>query len=85
MERDDHRGLTGRPWMTPKGLATLLGVPLQTIYAWRTRGEGPPAHKIGRHLRYRPEDVEQWLGSRRAEAGAPRMAGHHAPETWKPR
>ena len=30
----------------------------QTIYNWRQTGYGPPAQKIGGHLRYRRTDVE---------------------------
>lgn len=45
-------------------LAEFLGVPVQTIYWWRYRGEGPPAVRIGRHLRFRPADVERWLAER---------------------
>lgn len=46
---------------TPEDLSDLVGVPVQTLYAWRTRGKGPKALKIGRHLRYRESDIEAWL------------------------
>ena len=46
---------------TPTELAAILGVPLSTLYQWRYKGEGPPACKVGRHLRYRREAVERWL------------------------
>jgi excisionase family DNA binding protein len=42
-------------------LAELLDIPERTIYNWRQRGLGPPAYRIGRHLRYRRQDVEAWL------------------------
>lgn len=41
----------------------LGGIPISTLYAWRHRRLGPPAIRVGRHLRYRPEDVEQWIDS----------------------
>jgi len=44
-------------------LATYLGVPDSTLYLWRSRGEGPPAVKIGKRLRYRTADVVAWLES----------------------
>ncbi|MGI8707255.1 MAG: helix-turn-helix domain-containing protein [Actinomycetota bacterium] len=47
--------------MDPQGLADYLGIPLRTVYAWRYRGEGPASYRIGRHVRYRREDVEAWL------------------------
>ncbi|MGH8936986.1 MAG: helix-turn-helix transcriptional regulator [Acidimicrobiia bacterium] len=42
-------------------LARYLDVPVATIYAWRYRGEGPPGFRVGRHLRFRQSDVEQWI------------------------
>ncbi len=47
--------------MTPADLAEMLGVPMQTLYGWRHRGEGPVGHKVGRHVRYRRATVEAWL------------------------
>jgi len=42
-------------------LATFLGVPVATIYAWRQKGYGPKGIRIGRHVRYRKEDVDTWV------------------------
>ena len=47
--------------MSPQVLADFLHVPLATVYGWRHKGGGPPASKVGRHLRYRRNDVELWL------------------------
>jgi excisionase family DNA binding protein len=58
-------GEDGRLW-TAEDLARYLAVPLATVYSWKYRGEGPPALKIGRHLRYREADVEAWLQGRTA-------------------
>ena len=41
-------------------LATYLGVSESTIYGWRTTNYGPPAIKVGKHLRWRPEVVVAW-------------------------
>lgn len=38
-----------------------LGIPVGTLYQWRHRRTGPPARKIGRHLRYDPADVRAWV------------------------
>lgn len=48
-------------------LAAYLGVPVNTIYAWRSKGYGPPGRKIGKYVRYLPADVEKWVASRPAE------------------
>ena len=45
-------------------LSTYLNVPRATLYAWRSHGDGPRGIKVGRHVRYRPEDVEKWLDAR---------------------
>ena len=62
-------------YWSPEFLAQTLGIPLRTIYNWRSRGEGPRAFKIGRHVRYRPTDVEDWL---EAHADAPAERVGHA-------
>jgi excisionase family DNA binding protein len=47
--------------MTPDQVAEYLAVPVATLYAWRHRGGGPPATRVGRHLRYDPARVQEWL------------------------
>jgi len=42
-------------------LSEFLGIPVQTIRCWRTKNYGPPARKIGKHLRYDPAKVREWL------------------------
>ncbi|HUG09109.1 MAG TPA: helix-turn-helix domain-containing protein [Acidimicrobiia bacterium] len=44
--------------LTVAELARYLGVPVGTLYQWRYRSEGPPRFRVGRHVRYRPRDVE---------------------------
>jgi excisionase family DNA binding protein len=39
----------------------MLGLPIETLYGWRHRGEGPGGYRIGRHVRYRRAAVEEWL------------------------
>ena len=46
-------------------IARYLQVPPKTLYAWRYKGEGPPGYRVGRHVRYRWADVQEWLESRR--------------------
>jgi len=54
------------PLLKVAEVAEYLGVPVQTLYDWRMRKRGPKAVKVGRHLRYRPEDVERWLDEQTA-------------------
>jgi len=50
--------------LTISELSTMLGIPVDTLYGWRHRGEGPQGYRIGRHVRYRRAVVETWLASR---------------------
>jgi excisionase family DNA binding protein len=38
--------------LTITDLSEMLGVPVDTLYGWRHRGEGPAGYRIGRHVRY---------------------------------
>ncbi len=52
-------------WLTTEQVADLLVLPIQTLYFWRATGaDCPPAHRVGKHLRWRRSDVEQWLSKR---------------------
>lgn len=51
-------------FLTPDQVADLLQVPKGTLYGWRYKGVGPPASRVGRHLRYRRDGVLQWLRER---------------------
>jgi len=47
-------------------VAAYLRVPVETLYRWRKQRSGPPAARVGRHLRYDPADVRAWLKERAA-------------------
>ena len=47
--------------LTLPEVAEQLGVPLGTVYAWRTRGLGPRGFRIGKHVRVRQADLDAWL------------------------
>ncbi|GAA3218961.1 hypothetical protein GCM10017691_02050 [Pseudonocardia petroleophila] len=51
------------PLWTIKDVSDYLRVPVQTLYSWRAQGSGPPARRVGKHLRYRPDEVVSWLDS----------------------
>ena len=47
--------------LTLRQLADYLQVPASTIYLWRTQGEGPVGFHVGKRLRFRRDDVADWL------------------------
>ncbi|GAA3143298.1 hypothetical protein GCM10010466_37850 [Planomonospora alba] len=49
-----------RLW-TVEEVAEYLGVPVGTLYQWRYKKIGPPGRRIGKYLRYLPEDVHAWV------------------------
>ncbi|MGH9045340.1 MAG: helix-turn-helix transcriptional regulator [Acidimicrobiales bacterium] len=54
--------------LSPEALAEYLGVPVATIYQWNYRRSGPRALRVGRHLRFRPEDIQSWLDAQAVRA-----------------
>ena len=51
-------GLEGMPY---DEVASVLNVPIGTLYQWRHKGYGPPAWRLGRSLRYDAAAVRRWL------------------------
>lgn len=47
--------------MTIADVAEHLGVPVNTLYQWRSKGYGPAGRRVGKYVRYRPEDVDTWI------------------------
>lgn len=56
--------------LSAQDVADFLGVPLTTLYQWRTKGTAPRAVKVGRHIRFRPADIDAWC---ERNADAPRV------------
>jgi predicted DNA-binding transcriptional regulator AlpA len=56
----DQGAVGGRP---DRRTQLVLGVPVGTLYSWRVQRRGPARRRIGRFLRYRPEDVTAWFTS----------------------
>ena len=54
--------------LTIAELSEMLGIPVDTLYGWRHRSEGPQGYRIGRHVRYRRATVEAWFEERRDPA-----------------
>jgi excisionase family DNA binding protein len=47
--------------LTIEELAEYLDVPVATVRTWRANKTGPRGVRVGRHVRYRRADVEDWL------------------------
>lgn len=57
---DPQRHAAGERLWTAADVAAYLGVPIKTVYAWRSRGRGPKGFRIGKHLRWRVATVFEW-------------------------
>jgi predicted DNA-binding transcriptional regulator AlpA len=57
-----------RRLLRPEDVSEILGVPRATLKAWRKRGQGPRALLIGKHARYAPTDLEDWMTTRTRDA-----------------
>jgi predicted DNA-binding transcriptional regulator AlpA len=44
--------------------AYFLGVSIDTVRTWRRLGRGPRGLRLGKHVKYRPQDVTAWLATR---------------------
>lgn len=51
-------------------VAEYLGVPVGTLTRWAYRQIGPPYKIVGRHARYRWDDVDRWLEAQESGGGA---------------
>lgn len=56
-----------RLWTTEE-TAEFLGIPKATLYQWHYLRTGPKPGRVGRHLRYDPEDVMRWFRQQQEEA-----------------
>lgn len=70
--------MSTRPLVGPDGLSEYLGgIPIATLHRWHSRSEhlGPLAHKVGRHLRWDLDEVDEHLRRERDNAGRIASAG----------
>lgn len=65
--------------LTPTEVSDYLGVPVGTLANWRYQGRGPSFLRVGRHVRYRTEDLAMWVEAQLAEiSGRPPDTVRHA-------
>jgi excisionase family DNA binding protein len=58
--------------LTPDDVANMLKIPKSTLYSWRYHRTGPKAVLVGRHLRYRRQDLAEYLDDLRRDQAEPR-------------
>ena len=59
------------PMLTQDQAAELLGLSNpKTLAAWRLRRQGPPYFRVQTSIRYRKEDIDQWLERSRVDPAA---------------
>ena len=51
----------GSKLWTINDVSDHLGIPVNTLYQWRSKGYGATGRRIGKYVRYRPEDVDTWI------------------------
>ncbi|MFI7399230.1 helix-turn-helix domain-containing protein [Streptomyces sp. NPDC049541] len=58
-------------FLTPEDLVVMFKLPsVETVYQWRRKRTGPRGFRVGRHLRFDPEDVRAWVDSQLKGAAA---------------
>lgn len=71
--------------LSSRAAADYLGIPTGTLANWRYQGRGPAYVRLGRHVRYRTEDIARWIESSvnysddDQDRGGPRIRLHVMP------
>jgi predicted DNA-binding transcriptional regulator AlpA len=67
------QSLPEREWLPPSDVSAIYGQKLSTLQYWRQIGVGPIPIRIGRGIRYRRSDWEQWVQTLAAQANEERL------------
>lgn len=62
--------LQNNKYMAPKEVSEQLGVHVNTLAAWREKGEGPAFYRLGGDrpiIKYETDDVKSWLAAHKCE------------------
>lgn len=54
-------------WLSVEEIAAYLGVQPDTVYKWISR-KSMPAHKVGRLLKFKALEVDDWVRSGKAHS-----------------
>lgn len=64
-------------FLTERDVANQIKVSLASLRRWRLMRRGPRFVKVGALVRYRPEDLEQWMENLPAGGTAPQHEEVH--------
>jgi excisionase family DNA binding protein len=56
------------PLIPTSEAADILGLQPNTLEKWRLSGEGPTFVRVGRSIRYRRQDLAEWINGRRSSS-----------------
>lgn len=48
-------------YLSPKEVAERFNIPETSLSKWRSLKIGPPYRKLGKHIRYKPAEVKDWI------------------------
>ena len=71
-DRGRQEALDSDFWITTKQAASLLGFAPITLVKWRQTDVGPKFVSIGRAIRYRKTDIDEFMGRCRQKTDRPR-------------
>ena len=60
VSKESFTSSSGKTTLTDIEVANRLGVSRFTVRSWRLKGVGPRFLKMGRAVRYRPQDVDDY-------------------------
>jgi hypothetical protein len=67
-------------YLTPEDLVIKFKLPsVETIYAWRRKGIGPPGFRVGKYTRFDPSAVARWVAEQTALDDAADHGGRALP------
>lgn len=50
-----------RKFLRPDEVSAIYSLPKTSLEKWRSLKKGPPYHKCGKHVLYKPLEVEKWI------------------------
>ncbi|MDD7984694.1 helix-turn-helix domain-containing protein [Lentisphaera marina] len=57
-------------WLSVKEIAKYLDVRTETVYRWLgSEDKSMPGHKVGRHWKFKKDEVDQWVKAGGAAEG----------------